>query len=62
MFRIIVFADLMLNSNDTTNSDTINFVEAALKNYHNMTLNSSDPTCFNKTDLVVILGNAVDGR
>jgi hypothetical protein len=62
VFRIIVFADLLLNSNDTTNQETLNFVDATMKNYNNMTFVQPDPTSFNRTDLVVILGNVIDGR
>ena len=58
----MVFADLLLSTNETANQETLAFMDAALKNYNNMTFVPTDPTIFNRTDLVVILGNAIDGR
>ena len=59
---MIVFADLLLSSNDTANLETLNFMEATLKNYNNITFVPTDASSYNGTDLVVILGNAIDGR
>ena len=58
----MIFADLLLSINETANQETLAFMDTALKNYNNMTFDPTDPTSFNRTDLVVILGNAIDGR
>lgn len=54
-FRIAVFGDLLLNSNASTNSDTLKFVDRTLQYYANLS------TSIPYVDLVVVLGNAVNG-
>lgn len=58
----MVFADLLLSRNDTANQETLAFIEAALMNYNNVS-NAKLETepLFNGTDLMVVLGNAVNG-
>ena len=58
----MVFADLLLSRNVTANQETLAFIEASFKNYENVSNGKveTDPL-FNGTDLMVILGNAVNG-
>ena len=59
VFRIIVFADLMLSSDEGNNTQTLAFMDSALSAY-----NRTDQKQYNyfpDTDLIVILGNAVNG-
>jgi hypothetical protein len=58
----MVFADLLLSRNDTANQETLAFIEAALMNYNNVSnAKLEKEPLFNGTDLMVVLGNAVNG-
>ncbi|TNV78593.1 hypothetical protein FGO68_gene12589 [Halteria grandinella] len=56
-FRIMVFSDLLLNNNATENAATIQFMRDSISYYQTPDEEGIIP----KVDLVVILGNAVNG-
>ncbi|TNV78566.1 hypothetical protein FGO68_gene7695 [Halteria grandinella] len=56
-FRIIVFSDLLLNNNATENAVTIQFMRDSISYFQTPDEEGIIP----KVDLVVILGNAVNG-
>jgi hypothetical protein len=64
----VVFADLLLSDNATTNADTLSFVDQTLAHYRDIAyvdgfepVKTSIEFPFPGVDLVVILGNAVNG-
>ncbi|TNV81311.1 hypothetical protein FGO68_gene4886 [Halteria grandinella] len=56
-FRLMVFSDLLLNNNATENAATIQFMRDAIQYYQS----PSAEGIISGVDLVVILGNAVNG-
>ena len=59
LFRIVIFSDLLLSRNDTANQETLAFMKKTLHYFTNGLMPSERRE--RGVDLVVIMGNAVDG-